>query len=77
VAFSKKRLKEWRWGSIQGIIITTLSLIILCQCTLLAISSISHMPFPYELSLFCTICFLISGVLRIFIILKQENQSRK
>jgi hypothetical protein len=72
-----KRVREGRRSSIQGVVIMTLLLIIICHCALLVISSISHMPFPYTLSLFCTICFLISGILRVYIILRPENRSKK
>lgn len=71
------RLKTLKWSSIQGTIITTLLLVVCCQSALLAISLISHMPFPFALSLFCTVCFLISGILRILIIVRPENKSRR
>ncbi len=72
-----KRLKALKWSSIQGIVITTLLMVIGCQCALLGISAYSHMPFPFTLSLFCTLCFFVSGVLRILIIVRPENRSKR
>jgi|GEM_PF-2263298 hypothetical protein len=68
-------------ASVKGTISVTLLLIIICYGVLLIMSFVSHAPFPFMLSLFCTGCFLISGALRLVMVIyrppKLRRRSRK
>ena len=64
-------------GSIKGTISITLLLIIVCYGVLLIMSSVSRAPFPFELSLFCTACFIVSGGLRLALIINRPRRRGK
>ena len=64
-------------ASIKGTISITLLLIIICYSILLVMSYISRAPFPFMLSLFCTACFLVSGALRLVLIIYRPHRGRR
>jgi len=61
-------------ASVKGTISITLLLIIICYCVLLVMSYISRSPFPFALSLFCTACFMVSGALRLVMIIYRPRR---
>jgi len=71
-----KHLTAWRRSSVQKTVIATLLLVIFSNSVLLALSSIGHIPFPFALSLFCTMCFLVSGILKIFLVFRPGSGPR-
>jgi uncharacterized membrane protein len=64
-------------ASVKGTISLTLLLIIICYCILVIMSIISHSPFPFMLSIFCTVCFLISGALRLMMVIYKPSKPRR